>query len=134
MPNRILIVDDEPDIVVSLEFLMRGAGYDVLVARDGREAMQLALSARPDLVVLDVMLPHASGFDVCRHIRDSPEGASVRILLLTARGREEELAKVLAAGADGYMTKPFSTRELVATVARLLAGRPGRPERSQCPM
>ena len=120
MAYRVLIAEDEPNIVISLEFLMREAGYDVAVASNGVDAINLAEKLRPDLVVLDVMLPAVNGFEVCRRIRESPTTREVRVLMLTARGRESEMEKGLAAGANAYMTKPFSTKELVDAVAGLL--------------
>lgn len=120
MPHRILIADDEPNIVASLEFLMRKCDYEVCVARDGEEALQLADAFRPDLVLLDVMMPRKSGFEVCRLIRENPVLRSMRIVMLSARGRDAEVGKGLALGADAYVTKPFSTRELVAKVRELL--------------
>ena len=122
----ILIAEDEPSIVTSLDFLLRNAGHDVSVARDGEEALRLIAALNPDLVVLDVMLPAVSGFEVCRRIRDDPDTRSIRVLMLTARGRDTEMQKGIAAGADVYMTKPFATKELLEVVARLLAeGRQG---------
>jgi len=121
MTRRILIVDDEPNIVTSLEFLMRGSDYDVLVARDGEEALGLAESFRPDLVLLDVMMPQRSGFDVCRSIRENPALRETKIVMLTAKGRAVEKAKGLNLGANAYVTKPFSTKELMITVRRLLS-------------
>ena len=120
MVYRVLIAEDEPNIVISLEFLMREAGYDVTVASNGVDAINLAEKLRPDLVVLDVMLPAVNGFEVCRRIRESPTTRDVRVLMLTARGRESEMEKGLAAGANAYMTKPFSTTELADAVASLL--------------
>ncbi|MGQ0545084.1 MAG: response regulator transcription factor [Betaproteobacteria bacterium] len=120
MPHRILIADDEPNIVASLEFLMRRCDYDVRVAKDGDEALQLADTFRPDLVLLDVMMPRRSGFEVCRLIRENPALRSMRIVMLSARGRDVEVGKGLALGADAYVTKPFSTKELVAKVRELL--------------
>jgi two-component system alkaline phosphatase synthesis response regulator PhoP len=120
MAYRILIAEDEPNIVISLEFLMREAGYDVTVASNGTEAIDLAEKLRPDLVVLDVMLPAVNGFEVCRRIREGRTTQDVRVLMLTAHGRESEMEKGLAVGANAYMTKPFSTKELVDTVAGLL--------------
>ena len=119
-PKKILIAEDEPSIVVSLEFLLRNAGHEVAVARDGQEALRLVAATRPHLVVLDIMLPSVSGFEVCRTIREDPDTRDTRVLMLTARGRESEMQKGLAAGADAYMTKPFSTKELMEVVARLL--------------
>ena len=120
MARKILIVDDEPNIVLSLEFLFSEAGYETVIARDGGEALAMAEALRPDLVVLDVMLPGMDGFEVCRRIRGSRGTRHARILMLTARGGESEMKKGIAAGADVYMTKPFATREVVDTVAGLL--------------
>ena len=120
MPHRILIADDEPNIVASLEFLMRRCDYEVRVARDGDEALQLAEVFRPDLVLLDVMMPRRSGFEVCRLLRENPALRPMRIVMLSARGRDVEVGKGLALGADAYVTKPFSTKELVAKVRELL--------------
>ncbi|HEV7507976.1 MAG TPA: response regulator [Thermoanaerobaculia bacterium] len=122
--RRVLIVDDEPNIILSLEFLLRQQGYEVSVARDGEEALVAAEDWRPDLMVLDVMLPGLDGFEVCRRLRERPENAGLKILLLTARGREVERVRGLEEGADAYVRKPFSTRQLMKTVAELL----GRPE------
>jgi DNA-binding response OmpR family regulator len=121
--RRVLIVDDEPNIVLSLDFLLRQQGYEVSVARDGEEALAAAEDWRPDLMVLDVMLPGLDGFEVCRRLRERPENAGLKILLLTARGREVERVRGLEEGADAYVRKPFSTRQLMITVAELL-GRP----------
>jgi DNA-binding response OmpR family regulator len=128
MGRRILIVDDEPNIVASLEFLMRGDDYEVRVARNGEEALLLAERFRPDLVLLDVMMPQRSGFDVCRRIRENPELRDMKIVMLTARGRDVEREKGLNSGANAYVTKPFSTEELMTTVRGLLpgSGRTGR--------
>lgn len=122
MAAKILIAEDEPSIVLSLEFLLKNAGHDVTVARDGDEALRMIASSPPDLLVLDIMLPITNGFEVCRRIRETPACASIRILMLTARGRDSEIRKGLDYGADAYMTKPFATRELLGTVAELLAG------------
>jgi len=121
MSKKVLIADDEPNIVISLEFLLRREGFEVLVAVDGEEALAKARAERPDLVLLDVMMPKMNGFDVCQALRSDPELASMRVLMLTAKGRETEVSKGLGLGADGYMTKPFSTKDLVAQV-RLLLG------------
>lgn len=118
--QRILIVDDEPNIVVSLEFLLGQEGYRVAVARDGEEALRRAEQLRPDLVLLDVMLPGLDGFEVCRrlHARDP----APKVILLTARGRDAERVRGLDLGADLYITKPFSTRDLMAAIRRCLGG------------
>jgi len=118
--RRILIVEDEPNILLSLEFLLEGAGYEVASARDGTKALVTAASWHPDLVVLDIMLPLVNGFEVCRQLRASREFDGVKILILTARGREREVEKGLALGANAYLTKPFATRNLIETTKRLL--------------
>jgi DNA-binding response OmpR family regulator len=120
LAKKILIAEDEPNIVISLEFLLKEAGYEVAVARDGAEAIRLAGALRPDLVVLDLMLPSVNGFEVCRWLRSNPGMRNIKVVMLTARGRESEMEKGLASGANVYMTKPFATRELMDTVAKLL--------------
>ena len=120
MNHRILIADDEPNIVISLEFLMKREGHTVTIARDGPAALEAIRRERPDLVLLDVMMPGMTGFDVCQAVRADDSLAAVKILLLTAKGRDTDTAKGLALGADGYMTKPFSTKELAARVRELL--------------
>ncbi|NMG73383.1 response regulator transcription factor [Aromatoleum diolicum] len=121
MAKKILIADDEQNIVISLEFLMKREGYEVLIANDGEEAVQRIRAEVPDLVLLDVMMPKKSGFEVCQEVKSNPDLQSVRILMLTAKGRDTEVAKGLALGADAYMTKPFSTKELVERVRSMLA-------------
>ena len=120
MARRILIADDEPDIVTSLEFLMRGGDYEVRVAINGEEALRLAESFRPDVVLLDVMMPQRSGFEVCQKIRENPALRDVKIVMLTAKGRDVEKDRGLNLGANAYVTKPFSTKELMNTVRGLL--------------
>jgi len=120
LAKKILIAEDEPNIVLSLEFLLTGAGYEIVVARDGAEALRLSGTMHPDLVVLDVMLPSVNGFEVCRQLRENRATRDAKILMLTARGREAEMEKGLAAGANAYMTKPFATKELVETVTGLI--------------
>lgn len=120
MNEKILIADDEPNIVVSLEYLLQREGYEVHVARDGEAALAAIARERPALVLLDVMMPLKSGFEVCASVRADPALAGTRILMLSAKGRDTDLAKDMALGADAYMTKPFATRELVARVAEML--------------
>jgi DNA-binding response OmpR family regulator len=120
MTKKILIVDDEPNIVISLEFLMKKEGFEVAVAVDGEEALAKVDSFRPDLVLLDVMMPKKSGFEVCEALRADPTQAGLLVVMLTAKGRETEVAKGLAIGADAYVTKPFSTKDLVAKVKGML--------------
>ena len=120
MPKKILIVDDEPNIVISLEFLMKKEGFEVAVANDGEDALTRVGSFNPDLVLLDVMMPRKSGFEVCEALRADPARAGLKIVMLTAKGRDTEVAKGLAIGADAYMTKPFSTKELLVMVKSML--------------
>ena len=119
--TRVLIADDEPNIVVSLEFMMKREGYEVLVARDGLAALEAIRSQRPRLVLLDAMMPGMSGFDVCEAVRADPEVRETLILMLTAKGRETDIARGIGAGANAYVTKPFSTRELTQKVRDMLA-------------
>lgn len=116
MTKTILIADDEPNIVISLEYLLQRDGYRVVVARDGQEALDAIAAGPPDLVLLDVMLPRVSGFEVCQTVRENPALAGMPIVMLTAKGREVEVIKGLALGANAYITKPFSTQELLAQI------------------
>lgn len=121
MAHKILVVDDEPNIVLSLEFLMKQAGFAVRTASDGEAALAAIAAETPDMVLLDVMMPRKNGYEVCQAIRDNPNWKNVRIIMLTAKGREIEREKGLALGADDYITKPFSTQEVVERVHELLA-------------
>ena len=120
MPATILVVDDEPNIVLSLEFIMQKEGYDVRIAKDGEEALQAIKEKVPDLVLLDIMMPAMSGYEVCQRIRANPEWKDIRIVMLTAKGREVDQEKGMAMGADDYITKPFATRDLMARVKMIL--------------
>ncbi len=120
MAHKILIADDEPNIVISLEFLMKKEGFDVAVAGDGEEALAKVASFRPDMLLLDVMMPKKSGFEVCEILRSDAANVGLQIVMLTAKGRDTEVAKGLALGADAYVTKPFSTKDLVAKVKGML--------------
>ena len=124
MARKVLIVDDEPNIVISLEFLMARGGYEIQVAKDGREAIEALTAFQPDLVLLDVMLPHRDGFEICQLIREKPEWRHIKIILLTAKGREVDITKGMALGADAYITKPFSTKELTDKVQGILGNTP----------
>ena len=121
MAKRVLIADDEPNIVASLEFLMEQAGFEVRLAANGKEALDLVASFGPDLVILDVMMPEMNGYEVCQRLKSDPATRAVKVVMLSAKGREVEVAKGLELGADAYVTKPFSTRELVAKVREMLA-------------
>lgn len=120
MTRTVLLVDDEPNIILSLEFLIEQAGYEARVARDGEAALKAIEEHKPDLVLLDVMLPKRDGFDVCESIRANPAWNDIRIVMLTAKGRDSEREKGLALGADAYITKPFSTREAMEQIKRFL--------------
>lgn len=120
MSPKILVADDEPNIVISLEYLLKREGYNVVIARDGQEAVDAIVREQPDLVLLDVMMPKKTGFEVCQEVRSNEAVQATKILMLTAKGRDTDVAKGLALGADAYMTKPFATRELVQKVAEML--------------
>ena len=120
MPKKILIADDEPNIVAAVEFLLQRNGYEVHVARDGEEALKLVEDCKPDLVLLDVMMPVRSGYEVCKRIRERADWRHIKIIMLSARGRDAEVSKGLSIGADLYVTKPFSTRDLMGKVSELL--------------
>ena len=121
MPKEILIVDDEPSIVVPIQFLMEQQGYNVLVAENGEDALDIIYKYTPDLILLDIMLPRIDGYEVCEIVRLDPRYRDIKIIFITAKGREVEIAKGLALGADAYITKPFSNTELVSKVKELLA-------------
>ena len=120
MAYKILIADDEPNILISLEYLMKREGFEVSVARDGQEAIDAIVRDRPDLVLLDVMMPKKTGLEVCQEVRANTELNQILILMLTAKGRDTDVAKGTALGANAYVTKPFSTKELVARVRAML--------------
>jgi len=120
MTASILVADDEPNIVLSLEFVLAEEGYRVRVARDGQEVLDALAAELPDLLLLDVMMPRVSGFEVVQRVRANPAWRHLRVLMLSAKGREVEVRKGLALGADGYVTKPFAIKELLAEVARQL--------------
>ena len=121
MAKHVLVVDDEPNIVLSLEFLMKREGYAVATAADGDAALKAVDTRKPDLILLDINMPRRNGFDVCQTLRADPEYKDVKIMMLTAKGRDVDQEKGLALGADDYVTKPFSTQEVVAKVAELLS-------------
>ena len=120
MPKEILIVDDEPDVVVPIQFLMEQQGYLVMVAERGEDALDLIYQYKPDLVILDILLPGIDGYEVCEIIRLDPSFRDIKIIFLTARDREVDIAKGLSLGADAYITKPFLNTELVTKVKELL--------------
>jgi DNA-binding response OmpR family regulator len=120
MTKTILIVDDEPNIVISIEYLMKRAGYEVASVYDGQQALDFLADNSPALMILDVMMPNKNGFEVCKEVRADNRFADMPILMLTAKGREAEMNKGLSLGADAYITKPFSTHDLVERVKALL--------------
>jgi len=121
--KKVLIVDDEPNIVAALEFLLEKNGYQVRVAANGEQALEQLDAFAPDLVLLDVMVPKVSGYEVCQRMRAQPKWRDIKIVMLSARGREVEVEKGMSLGADLYVTKPFSSAELVATIGELLSPR-----------
>lgn len=120
MSKKILIVDDEPSIMVPVQFLMEQNGYDVMVAFSGEEAMEIIAEKKVDLILLDIMLPVIDGFEVCQRVRENPQWNKIKIILLTALGSDANVEKGLALGADAYITKPFSNVDIVEKVKELL--------------
>ncbi|MEJ2095588.1 MAG: response regulator [Deltaproteobacteria bacterium] len=121
--DTILIVDDEPNIVIPLQFLMEQNGYEALVASNGEEALEIIAKEMPDLVLLDIMLPGIDGYEVCEMVRLKSEWRHIRIVFLTAKGREVDIAKGMVLGADEYITKPFSNKQILSCVQKLLKSR-----------
>ncbi len=124
MARKILIVDDEPNIVAALEFLLQRHGYEVLLAQDGEAALKQVEQHLPDLVLLDVMMPLKSGYEVCQRMRARADWRQIKIIILSAKGREAEVSKGLSLGADLYVTKPWSNKELLAQIEQLLESAP----------
>lgn len=120
MPKKVLICDDEPYIVESVSYVVRKAGFDVVVAEDGEEALEAGRREKPDLIFLDIMMPKITGYDVCRQLKEDPATRDTYIVMLTARGQEEDERKALDMGADEFMTKPFSPRKMRAKLLELL--------------
>ncbi|AXE18513.1 response regulator [Runella rosea] len=116
---KIVIVDDEPNILMSLEFLMKKEGYKVFIARDGEEAVDIVRTEIPDVVLLDIMMPKVDGYEVCRFIKSSPEYQHAKVIFMSSKSRETDLQKGYDLGADLYIPKPFSTRDMVAKVNAL---------------
>jgi DNA-binding response OmpR family regulator len=130
MPQRILVVDDEPAVVELLVYNLRKAHFEVLTAGDGRQALRLAQESRPDLIVLDLMLPEIDGLDVCRELRRTSQ---TPIIMLTARGEEVDRVVGLELGADDYLCKPFSVRELLARIKAVLRRVPTQEAQAAAP-
>ncbi|MEI6863674.1 MAG: response regulator, partial [Candidatus Omnitrophota bacterium] len=119
--KKILIVDDEKQLVSLVRLHMEMSGYEVLSASDGEEALAVANRDKPDLMILDLMLPKIDGWEVCKRLRAESKSGDIPVIMLTARSETEDKLKGFECGADDYMTKPFSPRELVARVKRVLA-------------
>ncbi|MCM2357719.1 MAG: response regulator [Geobacteraceae bacterium] len=118
--KKILAVDDEPNILMSIEFILEMEGYEVHTARDGEEALEVAERVRPDLILLDVNMPRKHGYEVCRIIRERPDMAGTKVIMLTAKGQTLERKKGLEVGADEYVTKPFSAEDLLAKIRNMI--------------
>lgn len=118
--HKILLVDDDPNILLSLEFLMRKNGYDVLIARNGTEALELLNENIPQLTVLDIMMPDVDGYEICKYIREDEKLKQGKVIFLSAKTKESDIQKGYDLGADLYITKPFSTKELVKKIEELL--------------
>lgn len=119
MSKKVLIVDDEPNILLSLEFLMKKNGYEVFIARDGREALEILDEVVPGVVVLDIMMPEVDGYEVCLRIKNDPRTRATKVIFLSAKTKENEIRKGYEKGADLYVTKPFSTRSLLKQIQEL---------------
>jgi DNA-binding response OmpR family regulator len=124
MKHKILIVDDEPNIVLPLQFLMEQNNHRVSVASSGEEALEKIMQLKPDLILLDIMLPGIDGYEVCEIVRLNPEWKHTKIIFLTAKGRDMDIAKGLLLGADAYISKPFANVEVVEKVRELLESTP----------
>ncbi len=117
--SKVLIVDDEPNILLSLEFLMKKEGYTVYIARDGKEAIDIVKKENPKVVILDIMMPEVDGYEVCSYIKSNPQLEDIRVVFLSAKSKDADIEKGYQSGADLYLTKPFSTRALVKEVKNL---------------
>ena len=118
---KILLVDDEPDFVETVEFFLRGSGYEVFVAKNGKEALEQAEREKPDVVLMDVMMPEMDGLEACRHLKTDPSLKSVPIIMLTAKGQVQDVKDALAAGAHSYVVKPFNLPDLVERIEMMLS-------------
>jgi DNA-binding response OmpR family regulator len=122
MAKKVLVCDDEPYIVESVSYVVRKAGFEVVVAEDGEEALEAGRREKPDLIFLDIMMPKITGYEVCRQLKEDPATKHTYIVMLTARGQEEDERKALEMGADEFMTKPFSPRKMRAKLLEILGG------------
>jgi len=124
MSKRVLLAEDEPNIIESLTFLLERAGYEVSVETNGRKALNTALNSTPNVLVLDVMLPELDGYEILRQLRSDPRGASLPVLMLTAKGQREDRETALECGADLFLTKPFANSDIISAVEQLAEGKP----------
>jgi DNA-binding response OmpR family regulator len=121
--SRVLLIEDEPHILLSLEFLLERAGYETASAADGDEGLALAGKLRPDVVLLDIMLPKRNGYEVCRLIKADPDLRTIPVIMLSAKGQEVEVLKGLELGASAYVTKPFGNVEILEAIRAVLEPR-----------
>lgn len=119
--KKILIVDDEPNIVMSLEYTFKKNNYEVFIARDGQEALDIVRSNLPDLVILDIMMPMVDGYNTLEQIRKDDQLRHIKVVFLSAKNKESDIEKGMALGADAYLTKPFSIKKIVDEVSELLS-------------
>ena len=117
--KKILIVDDEPNIVMSLEYTFKKNNFEVFIARDGQEALDILKNALPDIIILDVMMPNVDGYDTLEQIKEDDRLKDIKVIFLSAKNKEKDIERGLAVGADLYMTKPFSVKKLVEHVNEL---------------
>ncbi|MDA0176395.1 MULTISPECIES: response regulator transcription factor [Mesoflavibacter] len=120
MKKKILIVDDEPNIVMSLEYTFKKQDFEVYIARDGSEALDILKSQTPDVVLLDIMMPNVDGYQTLQHIKDNQSLNNTKVVFLTAKNKASDIEKGLNLGADKYLTKPFSVKKIVSEVLELL--------------
>jgi len=118
--KKILVVDDDPYILMSLEFLMKKNGFDVMVARNGTEALEIVEKQVPDIVLLDIMMPDVDGYAICKHIKSSKKLKEAKVVFMSAKSKETDIQKGYDLGASLYVTKPFSTRQLLKQVQELI--------------
>jgi len=118
--NKILAVDDEPNILMSIKFILEMEGYEVHIARDGDEALEVAERVRPDLILLDINMPRKDGYEVCRILQERKDLSETKVIMLTAKGQTLEKKKGLEVGADDYVTKPFSAEDLLEKIRTMI--------------
>lgn len=120
MKKKILIVDDEPNIVMTLEYTFKKQNFEVFIARDGSEALQILETNSPDVVLLDIMMPNVDGYQTLKHIKETDSLSNTKVVFLTAKNKASDIEKGLKLGADKYLTKPFSVKKIVSEILELL--------------